>query len=94
MSKSLATHTAETLRLRVLRTLQNAVAYTADLNLLCDHLVVGLTTLVGEIQWLEDHGLVEMDQVDGVTTVRLTRLGQDVATGRERLSGVRRPDPI
>jgi hypothetical protein len=93
MTKSLATLTAEARRLSILQTLQNAIEYTINLDLLCDHLHVGIMTMVDEMQWLEDHGLAELDQIDGITKVRLTRLGKDIAAGREQLLGVRRPDP-
>ncbi|MEO5364679.1 MAG: hypothetical protein H7838_13830 [Magnetococcus sp. DMHC-8] len=93
MTKSLATLTAELRRLRVLQTLHNSAGYTADLEMLCDYLVVSMMLLVEDAGWLEEHGLVELDQTDGVTSVRLTRLGKDVAMGRERILGVRRPEP-
>ncbi len=93
MTKSLATLTAELRRLRVLQTLHNSAEYTADLEMLCDYLVVSMLLLIEDAGWLEEHGLVELDQIDGVTSVRLTRLGKDVAMGRERILGVRRPEP-
>ena len=93
MTKSLATLTAELRRLRVLQTLHNSAEYTADLEMLCDYLVISVMLLIEDAGWLEEHGLVELDQVDGVTSVRLTRLGKDVAMGRERILGVRRPEP-
>lgn len=93
MTKSLATLTTELRRLRILQTLHNSTGYTADTEVLCDYLVVGMMLLIADVGWLADHGLVEWDQVDGVTSVRLTRLGKDVAMGRERILGVRRPEP-
>ena len=93
MTKSISKLTVEARRLRILQTLHNATEYTADLDVLCDYLLVGMIVLLEDVGWLADHGLVELDQVDGVTSLRLTRLGKDVAMGRERISGVRRPDP-
>ncbi|MEO5363846.1 MAG: hypothetical protein H7838_09525 [Magnetococcus sp. DMHC-8] len=93
MTKSIAKLTAEARRLKLLQTLHNATEYTADLGVLCDYLLVGMMVLLEEVGWLTEHGLVDLDQVDGVTSLRLTRLGKDVAMGRERISGVRRPDP-
>lgn len=93
MSKSLATLTAELRRLRMLQTLQNSVEYTADVEILSDYLAVGMQTLIEDAGWLEEHGLVELNQVDSVTSVRMTRLGKDVAMGRCQIPGVRRPEP-
>ncbi|MBF0400699.1 MAG: ArsR family transcriptional regulator [Magnetococcales bacterium] len=90
MTKSLATLTAELRRLRVLQTLHNSAEYTADLEMLCDYLVVSMMLLIEDAGWLEEHGLVELDQVDGVTSVWLTRLGKDVAMGRELANGRQR----
>ena len=93
MTKSIAKLTVEARRLRILQTLHNATEYTADLEVLCDYLLIGMMALLEEVEWLTDHGLVELDRVDDVTSVRLTRLGKDVAMGRERIVGVRRPEP-
>ena len=93
MTKSLATLTAELRRLRILQTLYNATEYTADLEMMSDYLVVGMMPLIEDAGWMEERGLIELDQVDGVTSLRLTRLGKDVAMGRERILGVRRPEP-
>ena len=93
MTKSISKLTVEARRLRILQTLHNATEYTADLDVLCDYLLVGMIVLLEDVGWLTDHGLVELDLVDGVTSLRLTRLGKDVAMGRERISGVRRPEP-
>ena len=93
MTKSLATLTVELRRLKILQTLLNATEYTADLEMLGDYLVVGMMPLIEDAGWMEERGLIELDQVDGVTSLRLTRLGKDVAMGRERILGVRRPEP-
>ncbi len=93
MTKSIGKLTAEARRLRILQTLHDATGYTADLDVLCDYLLVGMLALLEEVGWLTDHGLVELDRVDDVTSARLTRLGKDVGMGRERLTGVRRPEP-
>ncbi|UNM95680.1 ArsR family transcriptional regulator [Ignatzschineria rhizosphaerae] len=41
--------------------------------------------------WLEGMGLVELSKVGPYTKAKLTQKGQDVAEGRERVNGVRRP---
>lgn len=93
MSKSLATYTAELNRLKILQALLPATEYTLDLELLSDYLAIGMLTLTEHVGWLKDQGLVGLDQVDGVTSVRMSRTGKDVALGRTLVSGVRRPDP-
>ena len=93
MTKSLATLVVESRRLKILQTLQNSVGYTADLDLLCDYLVVGAIHLIEDAGWLEDNGLVEMNINEGVTSLRITRQGKDIAMGRCQIIGVRRPEP-
>ena len=93
MTKSIAKLTIEARRLRILQTLHNATEYVADLDVLCDYLVVGMMPLIEDVGWLEDNVLADMIQTDGVTSVRITRLGKDVAIGRCQLPGVRRPEP-
>ncbi|PWD90356.1 hypothetical protein [Ignatzschineria cameli] len=41
--------------------------------------------------WLEGMGLVELSKIGPYTKAKLTQKGQDVAEGREKVSGVRRP---
>jgi|SRR5699024_6840765 len=41
--------------------------------------------------WLEGMGLVELSKIGPFTKAKLTQKGQDVAEGREEVSGVRRP---
>lgn len=46
----------------------------------------------GEAAWLADQGLVTIKAMEnGVTVVKLTERGADVAAGRARVPGVRRP---
>jgi len=49
--------------------------------------------LGAQVAWLEEQGLVATDEVAGVLIVRVTRRGVDVAAGRARVPGVRRPGP-
>jgi hypothetical protein len=93
MSKSLATLETEMLRLGVLQTLQRTIGYSASLDLLCEHHNVGMLAMFETVKWLEVQGLVEFDRIDGTDTVKITRLGQDVALGRTLINGVRRPSP-
>lgn len=46
-----------------------------------------------ELRWLEEQQLVTIDDIDSgsVLLARLTERGQDVAAGRTRVDGVKRP---
>lgn len=44
-----------------------------------------------EIRWLEEQGLVAVDDVSGILVARLTGRGEDVACGRAKVDGVKRP---
>lgn len=46
-----------------------------------------------ELRWLEEQKLVELDDIDNgsVLLAKLTERGQDVAAGRARVDGVKRP---
>lgn len=47
-----------------------------------------------EIAWLEERGLVTVEDLDGhLKLVKLTRSGLDVAEGHAQIEGVDRPDP-
>jgi hypothetical protein len=93
MSKSLATLSTELSRLKVLQALLNASEYTLDMEVLCDHQAVSMLQLTENVAWLEENGLVGLDQVDGMTLVQMSRTGMDVALGRLQQPGVRKPDP-
>lgn len=50
--------------------------------------------LRAQVAWLEEQGLVTLDNVANVVmVVRLTDRGNDVAKGRASVPGVRRPGP-
>lgn len=44
-----------------------------------------------ELVWLEEQGLVELDDVGGVIVVKINQRGCDVAEGRITVPGVKRP---
>lgn len=47
-----------------------------------------------DLRWLEERGLVALEEVAGRTLVAtLTERGGDVASGRSRVEGVKRPGP-
>jgi len=46
-----------------------------------------------EMRWLEEQGLIRVEDVHGVLVGRLTGRGADVAEGRSRIDGVKAPRP-
>ncbi|EPA9110270.1 VpaChn25_0724 family phage protein [Serratia plymuthica] len=44
-----------------------------------------------ELRWLEDQGLLRVDDIETVLVARLTERGADVAAGRAIVPGVKRP---
>ena len=55
---------------------------------------VGIERVLDDIRWLDQQRLVSIgDGAAGLTLARLTRRGQDVATGHARVAGVDRPLP-
>lgn len=47
----------------------------------------------GDLSWLEEQGLVSVEHERTVLLARLTQRGDDVASGRSRVPGVKRPSP-
>lgn len=89
---------AEDRRLTLLRLLGQSDDYAANIYLLhaalpgLGHAVSEDTVLV-DLDWLAEQGLVKTEDVGGITLARLTRRGDDVQTGRARVTGVKRPRP-
>lgn len=46
-----------------------------------------------ELRWLEEQGLVTIEDVTGILVAKLTGRGTDAACGRVRVDGVKRPRP-
>jgi len=46
-----------------------------------------------EMRWLEEQGLVRINEVAGILVANLTGRGADVACGRSHVDGVKRPRP-
>lgn len=83
-------------RLVILRVLANMPSYTANSSVL--H---GGLTQVGhnpsrdqvktEIRWLEEQGLVTVEEVFDLLVARITERGNDVAAARITVPGVKKP---
>lgn len=95
-----AAFVAEDRRLAILRLLSDQGAYALNDSVLHDALGqlghdCARSVVRGELEWLEEHGLVRVERVaeDRVWVAHLTERGGDVALGRARASGVKRPSP-
>lgn len=89
----------ENQRLAVLKFLRDDNDYTQNTSILQDGLTaIGLDIsrdkLETEVSWLAEQGLVEIEHYRTVTVVKLTGRGLDVAEGRARVPGIKRPCPV
>lgn len=85
-------------RLVLLRALENADGYQANSILLGRYCTavghsVSADRLASDIAWLREQQLVTVRELDGVSVVKLTERGRDVALGTARVPGVARPQP-
>lgn len=46
-----------------------------------------------ELRWLEEQGLVTIEDIGGLLVAKLSRRGDDIAKGRGRVDGIARPRP-
>ncbi len=86
------------IRLVILRTLESDPGYDLNESVLQSVLAslghsVSRDRVRTELQWLAEQGLVTLKDVVGVQVATLTKRGADVATGRARVPGVKRPGP-
>lgn len=95
---SFDTHLREHRRLIILRSLgeANGRLNSSVLQDACNHF--GITSTRDDVRtdcaWLKEQGLVRLDDLTPtVQLVELTERGADVAEGRARVPGVRRPSP-
>ena len=85
-------------RLVVLRVLERASGNKANHYVLRRALEsmghsVSLDVTLAELAWLEEQCLVCLESVEGVAVATLTSRGEDVALGRSRIPGVKKPVP-
>jgi len=85
-------------RLTILRLLEQSDDYSANQYLLHAALpglghACSEDTVRTELDWLAEQGLVRIEVTGGVAIAHLTSRGQDAATGRARIPGVKRPRP-
>ncbi len=88
----------ESRRLALLTILEDSAGYTAADGLLrmqaeqIGH-SAGLDTILADLAWLRDTGLITLRDVGGIHIASLTTRGQDVAHGRTHVPGVARQMP-
>lgn len=46
-----------------------------------------------QMRWLEEQGLVSIDDIAGILVAKLTGRGADVASGKATVDGIKRPRP-
>ena len=85
-------------RLVLLRLLADGDDYCANLYLLHAALpgfghATSEDQVRTDLEWLSEQGLVKVSAPGGVPLAKLTSRGEDVATGRARVPGVKRPRP-
>ncbi len=84
-------------RLVILRTLAELPANRGNSSVLCSILdsryghAVTRDKIKTELRWLEEQGLVEIDDAGSVLVATLRERGADVAAGRARVDGIKRP---
>lgn len=83
-------------RYLILRALQSAAGYQASVNLLQAFLdsfgqKVSSDLVVGDLTWLAEQGLIELDKSNISAIAKLLNRGEDIALGRSTYPGVRRP---
>jgi hypothetical protein len=95
---TIADQLREQIRLAILQTLEAAPAYTLHEYLLLEQVRgLGLGTtrdaLRTELAWLEETGLLEVQDLGAAVTAHLSDRGQDAAKGYAQIPGVARPRP-
>ncbi|MCG9755021.1 ArsR family transcriptional regulator [Shewanella insulae] len=83
-------------RLVILRMLTEVAGFDLNESILQDGLIAygldisrdGLRT---QLAWLEEQGLIRLEQLGGTQKAVLTSRGEDVATGRAVVPGIKRP---
>jgi len=89
---------AEDRRLVTLRLLEQSNGYSGNEYLLASALPgfghqVSADQVRTDFAWLQEQGLIEVKNLGNVQVATLTQRGVDVACGRARQPGVKRPGP-
>lgn len=86
----------EDMRLVILRLLSELPAYRSNSSILVSGLErighsVSRDVVKTELCWLSEQGLVQLETLESVVVAVLTERGADVAAGRSKVSGIKRP---
>jgi len=89
---------AKAVRLALLQILEKDPNYSHNeyiLQTVLEQLGHGLSSdrIRTECRWLEEQGLLILEDVSGVLVARIKQRGVDVALGRSRIDGIARPRP-
>ena len=89
---------AKAVRLALLQILEQDPSYSHNehiLQSLLEHLGHSLSSdrVRTELRWLEEQGLLSIEDLQGILIARLNQRGVDVALGRGRIDGIARPRP-
>lgn len=96
MSSTFATHISEDRRLVILRLLAELACYCANSSVLAMALgsyghAASRDQVKTDLRWLEEQGLVQVQDIASVLVATATERGLDVAAGRATVPGVKRP---
>jgi hypothetical protein len=88
----------EQMRLTILQMLEQDRDFTANdtvVNRALDSVGFSVSSdkLKTELAWLQEQGVIELNESMSMTIVKLTQRGQDVALGRATIPGIPRPRP-
>jgi Fe2+ or Zn2+ uptake regulation protein len=98
MAMSFRERVTEAQRLALLQLLASTPGHPAADTLLAQALPdMGLAATLDQVRtqiaWLADQGLVEVEEVGGITLARVLAAGADTANGLRSVPGVARPAP-
>lgn len=96
MSLPYADFLRQDMRLVILRLLAELPAYRANSSMLNAALdsyghTASRDQVKTELAWLAEQGAVSLDDIGPVLVATLTERGQDIAAGRTRVPGIKRP---
>ncbi len=95
---SISDTVSEHLRITLLRLLAETANYARNESILADStepygFTPGRDRVRTELYWLQEQGLVSLDDDPGIIVATLTERGLDVANARVVVPGVKRPTP-
>lgn len=86
------------IRLALLQALEQDAGYSHNEDILQKMLAslgheVSADRVRTDLRWLEEQGLLTIEDVAGIFVARINQRGVDVAKGRGRVDGIARPRP-